>query len=74
MEEESLSPIDRLIIIALKSSKQPLSTYRIAKKANVSWSTANTHCYKLTSLGIVNRKGEKTHFGQKKVFWRLIKG
>ena len=71
--EESLSPINRFNIIALNSSNQLLSTYRIAKEANLSWSTVNTHCYKLMSLGIINRESERTHFGQKKVFWKLIK-
>ncbi len=69
--EESLSPIDRLIIIALKSNGKALTTYQVAKQANLAWSTANSHCYKLKSLGLVNMKTVMSSFGQKKVFWSL---
>ena len=68
---EHLSPIDRLIIIALKSNKKPLTTYQVAKQVNLAWSTANSHCYKLKSLGIINMKTMKSSFGQKKVFWSI---
>ncbi|MEA3255716.1 MAG: hypothetical protein U9Q22_07785 [Candidatus Altiarchaeota archaeon] len=71
-EEISLAPIDRLIVITLKSRGKPLSTYELAKETKISWSTANTHCYKLKSVGLVDRRSVRSHFGQKKVFWSLI--
>ena len=71
--EKLVTPIDRLITTALKDSGKPLSTYRIAKCANVSWSTANAHCYKLKSLGVLDLRTVKSHTGQKKVFWQLVK-
>lgn len=65
--------IDALIMEILKNSKNPLSAYMIAKEAKISWSTANTHCYKLKSVGLVDSRSVRSHFGQKKVFWSLIK-
>ena len=70
-ERDAMSPIDRLIVITLKSNEKPLSTYKLAKEANVSWSTVNAHCYKLKSMGLVDRRSTKSHFGQKKIFWSL---
>lgn len=69
--EDINTPIDRLIITTLKKSKEPVSTYGIAKHNGISWSTANTHCYKLKSMGIINGKIRSSHLGQKKVFWYL---
>ncbi len=71
MDEEHINAVDRLIILALKKNNRPLSTYQVAKKANLSWSTANTHCYKLKSVGMLHMKRVKNHFGQTKVVWWL---
>ena len=71
MNEEHISAVDKLIVVALKKSNKPLSTYQIAKSANLSWSTANTHCYKLKSIGMLNMKRVRNHLGQTKVLWNL---
>jgi predicted transcriptional regulator len=73
MTEISLSKVDKLIRNVLMKSDKPLSTYEIAKKTDLSWSTANTHCYKLKSFGIVNGKNEETKTGMKRVVWWLVK-
>jgi predicted transcriptional regulator len=66
-----LSEIDKKILELLKKSEEPLSTYQIAKKTNVTWPTANSHCYKLKSLGLIKNKYEESKFGskQKLVWW-----
>ncbi|HDN83491.1 MAG TPA: HTH domain-containing protein [Candidatus Altiarchaeales archaeon] len=69
--EEDITPIDRLILTTLKSSKKPLTTYKIAKKTKLSWSTANTHCYKLKSMGLLEMNKVKNRVGQIKIFWDL---
>ncbi len=71
--EKINTPIDGLIITALKKSKEPLSTYGLAKHTGVSWSTVNAHCYKLKSGGAINERTERSHAGQKKVLWYLLK-
>jgi len=65
-----LSAIDKKILELLKKTKKPLSTYQIAKKSNVTWPTAISHCYKLKSLDLIQSKYEKSKFGlKKKVVW-----
>ena len=65
-----LSEIDKKIVSALKSSKNPLSTYQIAKKVSVTWPTAISHCYKLKSLDMIDCKYTDSKFGsKKKVVW-----
>lgn len=64
--------VDEFIIKTLKRSKEPLSTYSIAKHIGISWSTANTHCYKLQSMGIMRREIKRSHIGQKTMFWYLV--
>ena len=72
MMGEELSGVDHTIIRVLKSSSNPQSTYTIAKRAKLSWSTANTHCYKLKSLGVVKNMSKKTNIGTgKKISWWL---
>ena len=66
-----LDRIDGLIMEILKNSKNPLSAYTIAKEVKISWSTANIHCYKLKSLGILEDRIMGTEIGQKKTYWRL---
>ncbi len=70
---DELLEIDKAILVAIRSSKDSLSTYGIAKGANISWSTANTHCYKLKSLGMINAKKQQSRFGQSKVLWQIKK-
>ena len=65
-----LSEIDKKILEILKKAEKPLSTYLIAKIADITWPTANSHCYKLKSLGLIRNKYEKSKFGLKeKVVW-----
>ncbi|MBN2251846.1 MAG: hypothetical protein JW724_07220 [Candidatus Altiarchaeota archaeon] len=71
--EDELMEIDRAILVAIRSSKEPLSTYGIAKGANISWSTANSHCYKLKSLGLISARKQQSRFGQSKILWQLKK-
>ena len=67
----SLDKVDDLIKSKLKGLKKPLSTYEIAKNANLSWATANTHCYKLKSFGVIDGKYEEARIGIKRVVWWL---
>lgn len=71
--EEELMEVDKAILGAIRSSREPLSTYGIAKGAKISWSTANIHCYKLNSLGFITPKKQHSRFGQSKVMWQLKK-
>ena len=65
-----LSDVDKSILNILKKSKDPLSTYQIAKKVKVTWPTAISHCYKLKSMGLIESKYEESKFGSKqKVVW-----
>ena len=73
MQGISLDKVDELIQSTLKESKKPLSTYEIAKYATLSWSTANTHCYKLKSFGILDGKYEEARIGIKRIIWWLKK-
>lgn len=61
---------DGKILKILRESKVPISTYQIAKKTNVVWSTANSHCYKLKSMKRIDSKTEKSKFGfGEKIIW-----
>jgi predicted transcriptional regulator len=65
-----LSDVDKRILDILKKAKKPLSTYQIAKKAKITWPTANTHCYKLVSMKLVlNRQEESKHGPNEKIVW-----
>jgi len=65
-----LSDVDRKILSLLKKSESPLSTYQIAKKINVTWPTAISHCYKLKSMRLIDCRNEESKFGSKqKVVW-----
>ncbi len=73
MRNENIS-VDTITQKILKTSRQPLSTYEIAKRAKISWSTANIHCYKLKSEGKINGKLEKAEVGSgKKMIWWIGK-
>ncbi len=68
-EIDMLDEIDKLILDILKKNKQ-LTTYKLAKKAKLSWSTVNSHCYKLKSLNKADGKAEPARVGsRKKVIW-----
>lgn len=68
-----LSDVDKTILNLLKKSGKPLSTYQIAKKAKVTWPTANSHCYKLKSMNLIENKQEKSKFGpNEKVIWWAV--
>ena len=69
MGKAELGKVGKLVLDALKRSKRPLSTYEVAKLLNISWSTANTHCYIMKSLGIVDSKNEETKVGMKRMVW-----
>jgi predicted ArsR family transcriptional regulator len=69
-----LSSIDRKILNLLKTSKIPLSTYQIAKKVKITWVTANSHCYKLKSMNLIQSKYEKSKHGSRgKIVWWIEK-
>ena len=71
MTKENIS-VDVLTERILASSSKPLSTYEIAKKAKISWPTANTHCYKLKSMGRISCQEEHRAVGVgKRVLWSL---
>lgn len=66
---EMLDEIDKLIIDTLKKHKK-LTTYQLAKQTKLSWSTVNSHCYKLKSMDAVDGKMEPARVGsRKKVIW-----
>ena len=69
---EMMDEIDLLIESTLKDAGKPISTYLLAKKTELSWSTINAHCYKLKSMGIIDCKMETAKIGQrKKLLWWL---
>ena len=70
-ETMPMSPLDEEIVKILKQAERPLSTYEIAKKLKISWSTANLHCYKLKAMGVLKSKSVESKFGlkEKMVWW-----
>ena len=66
-----ISAVDEKILETLRKSKVPLSTYEIAKRSNIVWSTANSHCYKLKTMKLIDGKTEESKFGagEKIVWW-----
>ncbi|VVB52457.1 Uncharacterised protein [uncultured archaeon] len=70
--KSDLSEVDKVILDGLKASANPKSTYVIAKESKISWSTANSHCYKLKSMGIIKSAVGKSKAGSgKKMMWWL---
>ncbi|MCK5373587.1 MAG: hypothetical protein KAJ20_04565 [Candidatus Aenigmarchaeota archaeon] len=67
-----LGKADKIIIKLLKKSERALSTYEIAKMLNFSWATANTHCYKLMSLGEISGRNEELKIGMRRIVWVLV--
>ena len=67
--ERKLS-IDELTLKVLRDNKKPMTTYEIAKKLGISWSTANIHCHKLKAEGRLISKEEPARLGTgKRVLW-----
>ena len=71
--EDQLGEADRIILDLLGKSKEPLSTYDIAKKSKITWLTVKAHCYKLMALGMIDNEAEASRLGMKKVMWRMVK-
>ncbi len=75
MSKKENVPVSVIIQKVLEESKDPLSTYEIAKKTKLSWSTVNIHCYKLKDNGSIDCKLEVAEVGSgKKMLWFLKKG
>ena len=65
-------PVGDMILSVLKEAGAPVSTYELAKKIGISWSTANTHCYKLKDSGFLDSTVIIPKIGaSKKVLWFL---
>ena len=74
MKMEALDEIDQLLLKKLEEAKGSVSTYKLAKVTNISWSTINIHCYKLEAQGKIMSKLETKQIGsRKKRIWTLIK-
>ncbi|MBN2014253.1 MAG: hypothetical protein JW778_03645 [Candidatus Altiarchaeota archaeon] len=71
--KNELSPIDKVIVNTIRGKKKPVSTYKLAKETKLSWSTVNSHCYKLKSFGVLDMLSKETPFGQKKMLWNVRK-
>ena len=70
MAQEIQQGVEEAIITLLKKEKKPLSTYQIAKKIGISWSTANTYCYKLKDKGKIKGEERVARVGMnKKMMW-----
>lgn len=48
-----------------------ISTYRLSKLIDVSWSTIYTHCYKMAAKGILSPKTVTKMF-KKSIVWSII--
>jgi len=64
-----VSELDERIIKILRESTEPLSTYEIAKKLNVSWSTANVHLKDLLLKELVKSKEEMVKSKRRVIWW-----
>jgi len=71
--KKELSPIDNVIVKTIKGARKSVSTYKLAKETKLSWSTVNSHCYKLKSFGVLDMTSKRTPFGQKKMLWSIAK-
>lgn len=67
----SSTNLDSLIQDLLRKSRKPLSTYELAKKTGVSWSTANIHCFKLKTAGVVKNRVEQRLGSRMRVIWSM---
>lgn len=67
-----MTGIDDLILGLMKIAPptEKLTTYEIAKRLKISWSTANLYCYKMKSFGIIKGEEIKAEIGEgKKMMW-----
>ena len=69
MPAPALGKVEKLIVDAIRKSKKPMSTYEIAKSVSISWSTANIHCYKMKSFGVLDCREEEAKIGVKRIVW-----
>ena len=60
---------DEKILKVLRESHEPLSTYEIAKKTDLSWSTANIHLKDLQIKGMVKNKEDAIKNKKRVVWW-----
>lgn len=65
----SAANLDSVMQDVLRKSRKPISTYELAKKAGVSWSTANIHCFKLKTAGVVKNKVEQKIGSRTRIVW-----
>ena len=63
------SSMDEKILKVLRETPEPLSTYEIAKKLNISWSTANIHLKDLLLKDLVKNKEEMVKSKRRLVWW-----
>ncbi len=56
----------RILKVLSKGGLDSVSTYQIAKKANISWSTTISHCYKLMISDIVEGEEIESNFWNEK--------
>ena len=61
--------MDEKILKVLRETSEPLSTYEIAKKLNISWSTANIHLKDLLLKDLVKNKEEMVKSKRRLVWW-----
>ena len=64
----SITETDEKILKVLREHKDPLSTYEIAKKTNISWSTANIHLKDLQLKKMVKSR-EDTVKSKRRIIW-----
>lgn len=69
MNSPKLSEIDENILKFLRENAEPLSTYEIAKKINVSWSTANIHLKDMQIRGIVKSREDMIKSKRRIIWW-----
>lgn len=64
--------VEEAIVKLLKEEKKGLTTYQIAKRLGISWSTANTYCYKLKDKGKIRGEEKLARVGlSKKMVWKI---
>lgn len=68
-KKTKLSKADELILDLIKAHGT-LSTYDIAKRLEISWSTANVHCYRLLASGLLKNSEDEVKIGVRRVTWR----
>lgn len=69
MNSPHISEMDENILKMLRESPEPLSTYEIAKKINISWSTANIHLKDLQLNGMVRSREDMIKSKRRIVWW-----